>query len=98
MMDLTANCTSFECLINNLMEVVHQADSWIHLFVMTSDKNNDATIAFLKEHDFFGYNADYVHFFKQEMLRQPIMKARFIWRRRASCPPLPTVTAAGSFP
>lgn len=49
------------------MEVVHQADSWIHLFVMTSDKNNDATIAFLKEHDFFGYNAEYVHFFKQEM-------------------------------
>ena len=35
--------------------------------MMTSDKNNDATIAFLKEHDFFGYNADYVHFFKQEM-------------------------------
>ena len=54
-------------LLNNLMEVVHQADSWIHLFVMTSDKNNDATIAFLKEHDFFGYNAEYVHFFKQEM-------------------------------
>lgn len=57
----------FECLVNNLLEVVHQADTWIHLFVMTSDKNNDATIAFLKEHDFFGYNAEYVHFFKQEM-------------------------------
>ena len=64
---LTHELYIFECLINNLMEVVHQADSWIHLFVMTSDKNNDATIAFLKEHDFFGYNAEYVHFFKQEM-------------------------------
>ena len=57
----------FECLINNLLEVVHQADAWIHLFVMTSDKNNDATIAFLQEHDYFGYKAEYVHFFKQEM-------------------------------
>ena len=64
---LTHELYIFECLINNLMEVVHQADSWIHLFVMTSDKNNDATIAFLKEHDFFGYNAEYIHFFKQEM-------------------------------
>ena len=64
---LTHELYIFECLINNLLEVVHQADSWIHLFVMTSDKNNDATIAFLKEHDFFGYNAEYVHFFKQEM-------------------------------
>ena len=40
---LTHELYIFECLINNLMEVVHQADSWIHLFVMTSDKNNDAT-------------------------------------------------------
>ena len=64
---LTRELYIFECLINNLLEVVHQADTWIHLFVMTSDKNNEATIAFLKEHSFFGYNAEYVHFFKQEM-------------------------------
>lgn len=64
---LTRELYIFECLVNNLLEVVHQADTWIHLFVMTSDKNNDATIAFLKEHDFFGYNTEYVHFFKQEM-------------------------------
>lgn len=64
---LTRELYIFECLINNLMDVVKQADAWIHLFVMTSDKNNDATISFLKEHDYFGYNADYVHFFKQEM-------------------------------
>lgn len=64
---LTRDLYIFECLINNLMDVVRQADTWIHLFVMTSDKNNDATIAFLKEHAYFGYNAEYVHFFKQEM-------------------------------
>lgn len=64
---LTRDLYIFECLINNLMDVVRQADAWIHLFVMTSDKNNDATISFLKEHDYFGYKAEYVHFFKQEM-------------------------------
>lgn len=57
----------FERLIANLLEVVEQAGSWIHLFVMTSDKNNDATVTFLKEHDFFGYKEEYVHFFMQEM-------------------------------
>ncbi len=57
----------FECLVNNLMDVVKQTGSWIHFFIMTSDKNNDATIKFLTEHDFFGYKAEYVHFFKQEM-------------------------------
>lgn len=64
---ITRELYIFECLIHNLMDVVKQADTWIHLFVMTSDKNNDATIKFLTEHAFFGYNKDYVHFFKQEM-------------------------------
>lgn len=57
----------FECLVNNLMDVVKQAGCYIHFFIMTSDKNNESTIKFLTEHDFFGYNKDYIHFFKQEM-------------------------------
>jgi len=57
----------FECLMNNMLDVVKQTGSWFHLFIMTSDKNNDATQAFLKEKNFFGFKAEYVHFFKQEM-------------------------------
>lgn len=57
----------FECLINNLLDVVNEAGEYIHLFVMTSEKNNDATVKFFKEMNFFGYKAEYVHFFKQEM-------------------------------
>ena len=64
---LTRNLYIFECLINNLMDVVNQAGAWIHLFVMTSDKNHEATVGFLTEHDFFGYSAEYIHFFQQEM-------------------------------
>lgn len=63
----TRNLYIFQCLINNLLEIVHQADAWIHLFVMTSDKNHEATVGFLTAHDFFGYNREYVHFFTQEM-------------------------------
>lgn len=64
---ITKDIYIFERLICNLMEVVKQADAWIPLFIMTSEKNHDATVNFLKEHDFFDYNAQYVAFFKQEM-------------------------------
>ena len=64
---LTKDVYIFQRLIENLMDVVKRADAWVPLFIMTSDKNNDATISFFNEHEFFGYNADYVTFFKQEM-------------------------------
>lgn len=64
---LTKDMYIFERLIANLMDVVKLAGAWVHLFVMTSDKNHEATVRFLKEHDYFGYNAEYVAFFKQEM-------------------------------
>lgn len=57
----------FECLINNVMEIVKKAGAWIPFYIMTSDKNYDDTTAFLKEKNYFGYNAEYIHFFKQEM-------------------------------
>ncbi len=57
----------FECLINNLLDVTNKAGCPVHLFVMTSEKNNDATVSFLKEHSFFGYPGEFVHFFKQDM-------------------------------
>ena len=64
---LTRELYIFECLINNLMDVVKAADAYIHLFVMTSEKNHEATTAFLKEKNYFGYPEEYIHFFKQEM-------------------------------
>ncbi|MCM1191887.1 MAG: UTP--glucose-1-phosphate uridylyltransferase [Butyrivibrio sp.] len=64
---LTRDLYIFQCLMNNLSDAVRQADAWIHLFVMTSDKNHEATVSFLKEHDYFGYRGEFVHFFKQEM-------------------------------
>ncbi len=64
---LTKHVYIFQRLIENLMEVVRQTDAWPRLFIMTSEKNNDATIAFLKEHAFFGYREDRVTFFMQDM-------------------------------
>ena len=57
----------FQCLINNLMDVVKQAGCFVPLYIMTSEKNDQATRAFFKEHDYFGYNPDYVQYFIQDM-------------------------------
>lgn len=57
----------FEQLIRNLMDVVEQTGAWVPLFVMTSEKNNDDTISFFKEKNYFGYKADYIFFFVQDM-------------------------------
>ena len=64
------------------MDVVKETGTYIHLFVMTSEKNNDATVSFFEEKDFFGYKSEYVHFFKQEMAEPLIMMVRYILKIR----------------
>lgn len=57
----------FKRLILNLLDVVKEAGCYIPLFIMTSEKNNDDTVEFFKENDFFGYDEKYVRFFVQDM-------------------------------
>lgn len=57
----------FQRIIRNLLDIVDMSGTWIHLFIMTSDKNHEVTTAFFKEKDYFTYNPDYIHFFKQDM-------------------------------
>ena len=64
---ITKDVYIFECLICNLMDVVEETGAYIHLFVMTSEKNNDETTGFFNEHGYFGYPEEYIHFFMQEM-------------------------------
>ena len=56
----------FELLFNNILDVARAADTWIPLYIMTSNKNNDQTIAFLKQHDFFGYPKEFITFYIQD--------------------------------
>ena len=57
----------FQRIVENLMDVVKVVEKDIYLFVMTSDKNHTKTVNFFKEHNYFGYNENYVKFFMQEM-------------------------------
>ena len=58
----------FEQLVSNLMKVTNQTGTWVPLYVMTSEINDGMTREFFEEHDYFGYNKDYVKFFVQEMV------------------------------
>ena len=65
---LTRNVYIFQRIIENLLDTVEAAGGRaLRLFIMTSEKNNDATVSFLKEHNYFGYPEDKITFFKQDM-------------------------------
>lgn len=65
---LTRPVYIFQRIIENMLDVVRQAEGWVRLFVMTSDKNHDMTVEFFKEKKYFGYNSDYVSFFIQDVV------------------------------
>lgn len=57
----------FEQLINNLLDVTNAANAYVPLYIMTSDKNDEATRSFFEEHNYFGYPKSEIFFFKQAM-------------------------------
>lgn len=64
---LTKEVFIFQRLFENLMDVVRATSTYIHLFIMTSDKNDRITREFLAEKEYFGYKPEFIHFFIQEM-------------------------------
>ena len=65
---LTRHVYIFMRLIENLTEVVRLTGKPVHLFIMTSEKNHEATTDFFEKKDYFGYDRSYIHFFRQEMV------------------------------
>ncbi|MDE7167632.1 MAG: UTP--glucose-1-phosphate uridylyltransferase [Clostridia bacterium] len=66
-MGVTRKLSIFELQMNNLISVAEKAGRHIHLFVMTSVQNNDETVKFFEENNYFGYPHDLIHFFIQDV-------------------------------
>lgn len=66
-MGLNKQLYIFELLIAHTLDIVKKVDTWIPFYIMTSNINYTDTVTFFEEHDYFGYNPDYLHFFIQEL-------------------------------
>ena len=64
---VTKDTYIFQRLIENLKDVTEPLKARVPLYIMTSDINHADTVAFFKEHDYFGYPAEDVTFYMQDM-------------------------------
>ena len=58
----------FEILANSLKKATARYGKEIYWYIMTSVDNNEETISFFEQHDYFGYNKEKVKFFTQNVL------------------------------
>lgn len=63
--DVEKNKSIFETLCDTLKEAWRKYDTVIPWYLMTSRENNDATVKFFEENNYFGYPKDAIKFFKQ---------------------------------
>lgn len=58
----------FEIFIENLLNIYEKYKVYIPWYIMTSVDNNEKTIEFFEENNYFGYPKDKIKFFKQGVL------------------------------
>lgn len=63
---VSRNLYIYECLINNLLEVVKREDAVVPLYIMTNEKYKKDTEVFFRMHKYFGYPEDLVTFYVQD--------------------------------
>lgn len=64
---VTRSLSIFEQLMHNIENVTRLTGRNFPLFIMTSIDNNDQTVKFFEDHNYFGYPRDRVHFFVQDV-------------------------------
>ena len=55
----------FEIIVDTLQRANKQYNTIIPWYIMTSHENNQEIVDFMEEHNYFGYNKEYVGFFEQ---------------------------------
>lgn len=65
---LDSHKSIFEILIDSIKEDCKKYNVTIPWYIMTGRENNDDTIKFFEDHDYFGYDKNYIKFFQQGKL------------------------------
>lgn len=76
--DIENNKSIFEALCDTLKLAWKKYDTVIPWYIMTSRENNDATVAFFEEHDYFGYPKGAIKFFQQDQLPMLDMNGKIL--------------------
>lgn len=58
----------FEIFVEKLLKAKNKYGTEIYWYIMTSEENNDDTINFFENHNYFGYNKQKIRFFKQSVI------------------------------
>jgi UDP-N-acetylglucosamine/UDP-N-acetylgalactosamine diphosphorylase len=57
----------FALQMKEVLSVAERAGRHFHLFIMTGAQNNEVTVKFFKDNNYFGYPCEYVHFYVQDV-------------------------------
>ena len=55
----------FEIIVDTLQRANKKYNVTIPWYIMTSNENNDEIVKFMEEHNYFGYDKEYIGFFEQ---------------------------------
>ncbi|MBR2712159.1 MAG: UTP--glucose-1-phosphate uridylyltransferase [Bacilli bacterium] len=67
-LDTTPKKSLFEIMIDKLKDIYNKYNVYLKIFIMTSKSNNDSTIDFFEQHNYFNYPKDKIIFFTQNEL------------------------------
>jgi len=81
---LTKEKYLFEILFENIRRNTGEDGAVMPVYIMTSVVNHEATAAFLKEHDYFGYPGEKVCLFRQDMAPALDPSGRILMDTRSS--------------
>jgi len=76
--DVENNKSIFEALCDTLKRAWKQYGTVVPWYIMTSKENNDATVEFFDEHNYFGYPKASIKFFKQGELPMLDMNGKIL--------------------
>ena len=81
---LPSHKSLFEIQADSLMEINKSANTSIPWYIMTSPQNNDYTVNFFEEHNYFGHNKNDIKFFMQEQIPSVDENGKIIMNSKSS--------------
>lgn len=81
--DINPPKSIFQILTEKLIKVYEQYGIYVNWYIMTSEANNDETIKYFEENNYFNYNKNHIRFFKQGELPLLDMNGKVVLKEKS---------------